>query len=148
MWFLDFKLIIGRFYKMRVSRINIYNLFKSFINTVYCFLTRWILSVVYSKYTRRWVTFVFRINKLCLNLFNLIEYFFKNGNPTIGKTFHVSMRSSLHYRFIVSIWSDLLCFVDDLCQILGMFSLNSIGCVTKCWSCWHSGGKYNRQMHG
>ena len=34
--------------------------------------------------------------------------------------------------FIVSIWSDLLCFVDDLCQILGMFSLNSIGCVTKC----------------
>ena len=25
-----------------------------------------------------------------------------------------------------------LCFVDDLCQILGMFSLNSIGCVTKC----------------
>ena len=35
--------------------------------------------------------------------------------------------------FIVSIWSDLSCvFVDDLCQILGMFSLNSIGCVTKC----------------
>ena len=33
---------------------------------------------------------------------------------------------------IVSIWSDLLRFVDDLCQILGMFSLNSIGCVTKC----------------
>ena len=28
--------------------------------------------------------------------------------------------------FIVSIWSDLVCFVDDLCQILGMFSLNSI----------------------
>ena len=25
-----------------------------------------------------------------------------------------------------------MCFVDDLCQILGMFSLNSIGCVTKC----------------
>ena len=34
--------------------------------------------------------------------------------------------------FIVSIWSDLLVFVDDLYQILGMFSLNSIGCVTKC----------------
>ena len=34
--------------------------------------------------------------------------------------------------FIVSIWSDLLMFVDDLCKILGMFSLNSIGCVTKC----------------
>ena len=36
--------------------------------------------------------------------------------------------------FIVSIWSDLLvkAFHIDLCQILGMFSLNSIGCVTKC----------------
>ena len=40
--------------------------------------------------------------------------------------------------FIVSIWSDLLCFVDDLCQILGMFLLNSIGCVTKCGPGWHS----------
>ena len=27
------------------------------------------------------------------------------------------------------------------------FSLNSIGCVTKCGPCWHSGGKYNRQMY-
>ena len=34
--------------------------------------------------------------------------------------------------FIVSICLTSLCFVDDLCQILGMFSLNSIGCVTKC----------------
>ena len=34
--------------------------------------------------------------------------------------------------FIVSIGFDPPCFVDDLCQILGMFSLNSIGCVTKC----------------
>ena len=35
--------------------------------------------------------------------------------------------------FIVSIWSDLpLCFVDDLRQIIGTFSLNSIGCVIKC----------------
>ena len=49
--------------------------------------------------------------------------------------------------FIVSIWSDSpLCFVDDLCQILGMFSFNSIGC-NKVRSCWHSGGKYNRQMY-
>ena len=40
---------------------------------------------------------------------------------------------SLHYRFY-RFQSGLtsLCFVDDLCQILGMFSLNSIGCVTKC----------------
>ena len=38
---------------------------------------------------------------------------------------------SLHYQFI-TFQSGLtsLCFVDDLCQILGMFSLNSIGCVT------------------
>ena len=48
--------------------------------------------------------------------------------------------------FIISIWSDLLVFVDDLCQILGMFH-NSIGCVTKCGHCWHSGGKYSRQMY-
>ena len=50
---------------------------------------------------------------------------------------------SLHYRFL-SFQSGLtsLCFVDDLCQILGMFSLNSIGCVTKCGSHGHSGGKY------
>ena len=39
----------------------------------------------------------------------------------------------LHYRFLSFQSSpDLLVFVDDLCQILGMFSLNSIGCVTKC----------------
>ena len=36
--FSDFKLIIGRFYKMRVfGEFNIYNLFKSFINTVLSF---------------------------------------------------------------------------------------------------------------
>ena len=44
---LDFNSIIGRFYKMRVSReFNIYNFFKSFINTVLSFSnTMWILSV-------------------------------------------------------------------------------------------------------
>ena len=44
---LDFNPIIGRFYKMRVSwEFNIYNLFKSFINTVLSFSnTMWILSV-------------------------------------------------------------------------------------------------------
>ena len=70
-----------------------------------------------------------------LNLSHLIEYFFKNGKlRAIGKTFHVIRgRVVCIIVFIVSIWSDLpLCFVDDLCQILGMFSLNSIGCVTKC----------------
>ena len=49
--------------------------------------------------------------------------------------------------FIVSIWSDLLCFVDDLCQILGMFSLIRHWLRNKVRSCWHSGGKYNRQMY-
>ena len=48
--------------------------------------------------------------------------------------------------FIVSIWSDLLVFVDDLCQILGMFSLNSGGCVTKCGPAGIL-EKYNRQMY-
>ena len=47
MWFPWFQPIIGRFYKMRVSwEFNIYNLFKSFINTVLSFSnTMWILSV-------------------------------------------------------------------------------------------------------
>ena len=42
-----FQPIIGRFYKMRVSwEFNIYNLFKSFINTVLSFSNMmWILSV-------------------------------------------------------------------------------------------------------
>ena len=35
--------------------------------------------------------------------------------------------------FIIRSGLTSLCFVDDLCQILGMFSLNSTdGCVTKC----------------
>ena len=39
----------------------------------------------------------------------------------------------MHYRFYrFNLVLTSLCFVDDLCQILGMFSLNSIGCVTKC----------------
>ena len=51
----------------------------------------------------------------------------------IGKTFHVIRgRVVCIIVFIVSIGLTSLCFVDDLCQILGMFSLNSIGCVTKC----------------
>ena len=66
----------------------------------------------------------------------------------MSKTFHVIRgRVVCIIVFIVSIWSDLLVFDDDLCQILGMFSLNSIGCMLKVRSCWHSGGKYNRQMY-
>ena len=79
----------------------------------------------------------------------MIEYFFMTPS-TIGKTFHVIRgRMVCIIVFIVSIWSDLQQqrFVDDLCQILGMFSLNSIGLRNKVQSCWHSGGKYNRQMY-
>ena len=43
--------------------------------------------------------------------------------------------------------SDLLCIADDLCQILGMFSLNSIGYVTKSAVLLAFWGKYNRQMY-
>ena len=54
----------------------------------------------------------------------------------------------MHCRLLI-IQSGLtsLCFVDDLCQILGMFSLNSIGCVIKCGPAGISGGKYSRQMY-
>ena len=48
----------------------------------------------------------------------------------IGKTFHV-IRGRVKPLSFLSFQSGLtsLCFVDDLCQILGMFSLNSIGCA-------------------
>ena len=67
----------------------------------------------------------------------------------IGKTFHV-IRGRVVCIIVLSFQSGLtsLCFVDDLCQILGMFSLNSIGCVTKVEFYWHSGGKCNKQMLG
>ena len=64
----------------------------------------------------------------------------------IGKTFHVDTRRVVCIIVsVVSIWSDLLCFVDDLCQVLNV-SLNSIGCVTKV----RSGileGNASRQMY-
>ena len=50
------------------------------------------------------------------------------GKPSMGYV----MARSLHYRFYRFNLVCLVFFVDDLCQILGMFSLNSIGCVTKC----------------
>ena len=55
---------------------------------------------------------------------------------------------SLHYRFY-QFQSGLtsLCFVDDLCQILGMFLPLIVLLRNKVRSCWHSGGKYNRQMY-
>ena len=51
-----------------------------------------------------------------LNLFALDQHFFKNGNLSHCKTsFHVIRgRVVCIIVFIVSIWSDLLVFVDDL----------------------------------
>ena len=69
-----------------------------------------------------------------LNLSHLIEYL-KMVPELLKKSFHGDISSAVVciIVFIVS-QSGLtsLCFVDDLSQILGMFSLNSIGCVTKC----------------
>ena len=48
----------------------------------------------------------------------------------IGKPSCDTRARSLY--IVVSIGLTSLCFVDDLCQILGMFSLVGIGCVTKC----------------
>ena len=77
----------------------------------------------------------------------MIDISLKMATWAIGKTFHVIRgRVVCIIVFIVSIWSDLLMFVDDLCQILGMFSLNSIGCVTKCGPAGIL-EKYNRQMY-
>ena len=54
---------------------------------------------------------------------------------------------SLHYRFYrFNLGLTSLCFVDDLCQILGMFSLNSIGCVTKCGPAETEGNTTDRCM--
>ena len=50
----------------------------------------------------------------------------------IGKTFHVIRGRVVCIIVLFQSGLTSLCFVDDLCQILGMFSLNSIGCVTKC----------------
>ena len=137
MWFLLISTTSGRFYKMRVSwEFNIYNLFKSFLLTrCYRFLTRceyylWLDS----KYNvRRCDVLVQNKTIHSLNLFALDRIFLKMATWSHCKTFHVIRgRVVCIIVFIVSIGLTSLCFVDDLCQILGMFSLNSIGCVTKC----------------
>ena len=71
-------------------------------------------------------------DKTIPDLINMVSISLKMTTRPLVKPYIVRTRS-LHYRFIV-FQSGLtsLCFVDDLCQILGMFSLNSIGCVTKC----------------
>ena len=122
-----FQPIIGRFYKMRVSwEFNIYNLFSPFINTVLSFSS---LRCEYylwldSKYNVRRLAWRFGSNKTIhsLNLFALDRIFPFKIAWAIGKTFHVIRgRVVCIIVFIVSIWSTSLCFVDDLCQILGMF---------------------------
>ena len=78
----------------------------------------------------------------------MIEYSFKKWQPEpLVKPSMIRGRVVCIIVFIVSIWPDLsLCFADDLCQILGMFSPNSIGCVTKCGPAGIL-RKYNRQMY-
>ena len=51
----------------------------------------------------------------------------------IGKTFHV-IRGRVVCIIVLSFQNldpDLLVLIDDLCQNIKIFSLNSIGCVTK-----------------
>ena len=65
----------------------------------------------------------------------------------IGKTFHVIRgRVVCIIVFIVSIWSDLLCVLLMIYALLGMFSLNSIGYVTKCGPAGILEGNTNWQM--
>ena len=67
----------------------------------------------------------------------------------LGRPSAITRARSLHYRFL-SFQSGLtsLCFVDDLCQILGMFSLNTgIGCVTKCGPAGILEGNTTDQMY-
>ena len=136
MWFLLISTYHRTFHKMRVSwEFNIYNLLSPLLTRCYRFLTRceyylWLDS----KYNvRRCDVLVQNKTIHSLNLFALDRIFLKMATRAIGKTFHVIRgRVVCIIVFIVSIWSDLLVFCYDLCQILGMFSLNSIGCVTKC----------------
>ena len=132
-----FQPIIGRFYKMGCFENLTFTTFLSpFINTVLSFSnTMWILSGLDSKYNVR------RCDVLVQNKNNSQSKSFRTWSNislkmatwAIGKTFHVIRgRVVCIIVFIVSICLTSLCFVDDLCQILGMFSLNSIGCVTKC----------------
>ena len=69
---------------MRVSwEFNIYNLFKSFINTVLSFSnTMNIICGVIVNIMRRCDVLVQNKTIHSLNLSHLIEYFFKNGNPS------------------------------------------------------------------
>ena len=126
-----FQPIIGRFYKMRVSwEFNIYNFLVLLLTHCYRFLTRceyylWLDS----KYNvRRCDVLVQNKTIHSLNLFRTWSNIsLKMATWAIGKTFHVIRgRIVCIIVFIVSIWSDLLVFVDDLCQILGMFSLNNV----------------------
>ena len=78
----------------------------------------------------------------------MIEYFLKWQPEFIGKTFPMWYEGVV--CIIVFICFNLVwpprCFVDDLCQILECFHLIVLLRNSK-RSCWHSGGKYNRQMY-
>ena len=124
---LDFQPIIGRFYKMRVSwEFNIYNLLESFLLTrCYRFLTRceyylWLDS----KYNMRRCDVLVQNKTIhSLNLFAWSNISLKMATWAIDETFHVIRgRVVCIIVFIVSIWSDLYCFVDDLCQMWNVFT--------------------------
>ena len=64
---------------------------------------------------------------------HLIEYFFKKWQPEpLVKPSMIRGRVFTIVFIVFQSGLTSLCFVDDLYQILGMFSLNSIGYVTKC----------------
>ena len=83
-----------------------------------------------SKSFRTWSDELFKMATWAIKTFHVIR----------GKWFGIIV-------FIVSIWSDLLVFCWWFMSNIRMFSLNRHWLRNKVRSCWHSGGKYNRQMY-
>ena len=124
-----FQPIIGRFHKMRTFINLTFTTFKSFLLTrCYRFLTRceyylWLDS----KYNVRRCVLVQNKTPQSKSFRTWSNISLKMATWAIGKTFPCDTRRVFALSFL-SFQSGLtsLCFVDDLCQILGMFSLNSI----------------------
>ena len=121
---LDFNLSLGTFPIVACFlRILVYNLLSPFINTVLSFPLMWILSVwLDSKYNvRRCDVLVQNKTIHSLNLAALdLDISLKIATWAIGKTFRmIRGRVVCIIVFIISIFSpNIMCFVDDLCQIL------------------------------
>ena len=133
-----FQPIIGRFYRcVFLENLTFTTFLSPFINTVLSFSN---LRCEYlwldSKYNVRRCDVLVQnktIHSLKSFSYTWSNISLKMATWAIGKTFHV-IRGRVVCIIVLSfnlVWPRL-CFVDDLCQILGMFSLNSIGCVTKC----------------